>query len=277
MANQYGVDVGNTLLKATQIKKAQEEQKAQSFKNEQNNALLNYAQNPEDEQATKQMLLFNPELMKQTADAIGKMDENERKRAQDIALRLARIGAQVLESDDSAKTWEELKSGAPEQLQKQMGEYDPVKAKQLYFNGLSTAELTKNPDVVTFGGKDQMYRNGLMTGETTSSNVLSDRAGIEKERIKQSGENGLKTGDESLIARQVAQDFGGNYNPVTNEFIGLSAGDAKMARDISARASRIYANNNGKMTRLEAVQKAFQEQKGTQGQNKKTLGISWQK
>ena len=224
------------------------------------------------------MLLFNPELMKQTADAVGKMDENERKRSQQRALAMARVAKMAMDSPDPAAAWEKAKNDVPKSLAESMGDYSPSRATLMYYNGLTIDQLTRNPDVVTFGGKDQMYWNGLMTGETTSSNVLKDRAAMEREHIKQGGENGVKTGDESLIARQVAQDFGGTYNSVTNEIIGLSADDARMARDISARASRIYANNNGKMTRLEAVQKAFQEQIKAQGQKEdKKLNISWQK
>lgn len=271
-ANQYGVNLGEVFAQGEAIKKARADRQLAQQRNELASLRNSYAQNPNDEQLRKQLLIMDPEGMQQTADAVAQMDKNERERTQQRAVAMAKVARQALESDDPEKTWEELKADVPKSLQQRMGEYSPSKAKMMYYNGLSMAELAKNPDIKEFGSKEQKYQNGLLTGETTSANVLRDRAAIEKERIKQRGENGLKVADENYFARETARQFGGIVNPLTNEITGLNDNQAAAARDINANASRIYRESGGKLSRAEALRRAFQEQGGG-----KKLGISWQK
>ena len=114
------------------------------------------------------LLLTNPDLMKTYADAVGNMNENEREKVQQISLGLAKKAHLVMNSPDPALEWTRLYKSAPPHMQRALGErYSPVKVKEMFIDGMTMTELTKNPSAFEYGGEELLFRSGRSIGATT--------------------------------------------------------------------------------------------------------------
>lgn len=69
----------------------------------------------------------------------------------------------------------------------------------------------------------------------------------------------LQASDENAIFDYAASLFGGFYNPATGEFSGLSSEKSQKVLAIATRASQIFAENRGTVTRSSAVAEAARQ------------------
>lgn len=190
-ANQFGVDFGDALKTATEVNALNTKQNINSLRSQ-------FAQNPDDETLRKQLLIMDPEGMNKTAEAISKMDENQRKTAQGTALRFAHIGALVQESDNPQATWDEIKASSPEEIQQAMGDYSPLKTKQMYYNGMTVDQLFKNPEVATYGGNDYVFKNGRQVGKPTPSGKMIEMTNSNQQKdLDRQNKKDLKIMDDT--------------------------------------------------------------------------------
>lgn len=73
------------------------------------------------------------------------------------------------------------------------------------------------------------------------------------------GELSLKSADENAIYAQSGNLFGGMYDPVTGRFSGLDKTTAQKVQSIASRATRLYVQGRGSITRAESVASAARE------------------
>jgi hypothetical protein len=170
-ASQYGPNLAETYLAGEQILNSRANRKAAQAEAERqgrtNRLLDRYASG--DKSAKDELLLANPELMKKYADAIGKMDENERDRVKAMSEGMAKHAYLIMNSGNPESEWARLYQNAPSEVQAEMGErYDPAKVKEMYYNGMTVKEIIENPKKVTVGSKDMLFRHGRKIGEATS-------------------------------------------------------------------------------------------------------------
>ena len=76
---------------------------------------------------------------------------------------------------------------------------------------------------------------------------------------QQSKQFTLSASDENAITRQAASLFGGIVDPTTGQISGLKEGQAEKVQAISDRASRLFYESEGRMTRSEATSAAARE------------------
>jgi len=253
-ANQFGVDLGAAFAQAEQIKKAQADRQLSERKNALAQKRADYAANPQDESLRSQLLIEDPEGMRATAEAIGKMDENDRKRTELASLNLARYAKAAMDSQDPAATWAQTRESAPAEIQAKMGEYSPIKAKQMFYNSMTISELTKNPDVVKAGGYDQVYQHGEAIGKKTPSESMlkmkNDNEQRELDRqntrgnalIRSNGGGGSGKVSAAMLGelRRLSENVVGGIQ-VTDQDTGkstVSKGRADQASWVAARAER---------------------------------------
>lgn len=287
-ASQYGPNLAEAFLAGENIltnranrQVAQAEAKRQNRTNE---LLGKYAAG--DQSAKDELLLTNPDLMKKYADAVGKMDENQREKIKQFSAGLAKYAYLIMNSGNPESEWARLYQNAPQPVQEAMGQqYSPAAVKEMYINGMTMAELTKNPSVVEFGGKDMLFKGGQMLGSTTSGAMLrknidvgekaKDRAfqGSENQKNranmltrakisaggKVDGDTPLKSADESLMFRQAASMYGGTFDQNGN-LIALDPSVRPKVQQITTEATKIY--RQGGVSRSEAVSRAYENIEG---------------
>lgn len=82
----------------------------------------------------------------------------------------------------------------------------------------------------------------------------------EKSWAGKSGDfGGLKAADENAIYKQAASLFGGMYDPMSGRFSALSKDDAQRTQAIAERATRVFVDSGGSVTRSQAVTQAARE------------------
>lgn len=278
-ANQFGIDIGAALTQAEQIKKARADRQLSERKNALAQKRADYAANPQDESLRSQLLIEDPEGMKATAEAIGKMDENDLKRTELASLNLARYAKTAIDSPDPAATWAQIRDSAPAEIQAKMGEYSPIKAKQMFYNSMTISELVKNPDVVRAGGYDQVYQHGEAIGKKTpSENMLkmnNDNQQRELDRQNTRGNALIRSNGGGSSARpkdnaafsaqayRMAKDLVGGIYTV-DEDTGekrIDKGRADQASWIQTRALHNMSNNGGSLA--QNIRQAHQEMNAT--------------
>jgi hypothetical protein len=277
-ANQFGIDVGGLMDTANGAANLQKNMmvlgaaKRESDIQAAAGPLRQRIENG-DHSAASELLVLSPDEAAKYADSVTKMNENQRKQAEDNNNQIGAAAAAVLESDDPASMYNYVRAHVHPKLQAMMPEaYDPnwtthVLAQAKDFRAI----LTKNDqwNSYTVDGVTKVYKNGKPFDQGASEGSLNRKNAKDLKAMGEDGQGGIKSADESLITRQVTAAFGGIYNPMTGEVKFSDKSIGTKAQNTMARASAIFAK--GGITRSEAVSQALKEG----GASAKTVVNPW--
>jgi hypothetical protein len=107
-----------------------------------------------------------------------------------------------------------------------------------------------NPEQITFGGEDRLYKDGRQIESTTSNALLKQQAGG-------SGSD-FKSSDENLMYKQAAALFGGHTDPVTGQMKNILNSDVPKVQAIVTRAAELFQSGETQ-TRSQAVTEAARQ------------------
>lgn len=260
MANQYGIDLGEVYRTSEAVKSSRE--------NRANNALLMKWKGEDrgkaearatklnelrgaaatgDRQAMTNLVTFDPDEGAKMIDAFSKMDENQRAQAKDSIDKAGRIAAYVLQSENPEAAYQQALQFFPQELAKTMPQqYDPQFMQMQLARSQELDQLLENPELITVGDTDRLYRQGREVERTTSNALLKA-----KEKARSEG-GSVKSADESLIYRQAAELLGGLFDQQGN-LQNLDPDTRSKVQAIATEGAKIYAASNGSITRSEAA------------------------
>jgi hypothetical protein len=269
MANQFGIDMGEVYRTTEAVKGSRQQRKANAlaldWKKEdresarQRGQTLNQlrsrvaAGGEDGRQAERELIAFAPEEAVKVQEAFSNMDERQRKQAEESIETLGRTSAFILEGgtpEEQAQRYQRARQNlAPEIAAQMPEEYDP----NFVMMGLAQAreldDMLKNPDKITFGGEDRLYKDGQMIESTTSNALLKEQAGG-------SGTD-FKSSDENLMFRQAAELLGGIFDQQGN-LQNLNPENRSRVQAITTRAAQLYSQGQAK-TRSAAVTQAARQ------------------
>jgi len=270
MANQFGIDMGQVYRTTEAVKGSRQQRKANAlaldWKKEdresarQRGQTLNQlrsrvaAGGEDGRQAERELIAFAPEEAVKVQEAFSNMDERQRKQAEESIETLGRASAFILEGgtpEEQAQRYQRARQNVAPEIAAQMPEeYDP----NFVMMGLAQAreldDMLKNPEKITFGGEDRLYKDGQQIESTTSNALLRKQAG--------GGDGRMKPSDTNAIYRQAAAFFGGIADPVTGQMKNILQSDVPKAQAIAAEASRLFrtgeANDHSEAVSMAARQ-----------------------
>lgn len=269
MANQFGIDMGEVYRTTEAVKGSRQQRKANAlaldWKKEdreiarQRGQTLNQlrsrvaAGGEDGRQAERELIAFAPEEAVKVQEAFSNMDERQRKQAEESIETLGRTSAFILEGgtpEEQAQRYQRARQNVAPEIAAQMPEeYDP----NFVMMGLAQAreldDMLKNPDKITFGGEDRLYKDGQMIESTTSNALLKEQAGG-------SGTD-FKSSDENLMFRQAAELLGGIFDQQGN-LQNLNPENRSKVQAITTRAAQLYSQGQVK-TRSAAVTQAARQ------------------
>lgn len=281
--NWLGIDLGNTMLQAQRINKGrrEEEEAAAAQEREAQLAPLRAQAAQGDENALRQMAGMGAgDDAKQILDMIGTMDKQQRDRLKDENEKAGKMLAYVQQSQNPEETYLQVRAMiSPEAAESIPPEYNPHWVGMKLAQASTLDQMLSAPDKVTFGDQDILFKQGQEVGRATSqgernrqtseANALRTDARIREgwnraDARKMMGSGGAGGGpglqgvanaDENTIYKQVAQAFGGNYNPVTGTFSGLNKQQAAQVQAAADAAVSMYSE--GGASRTNAVTQAL--------------------
>lgn len=267
MANAFGIDLGQVYRTVEAVKGARQsrEQNAlmMDWKKEdreaarqRGNALseLRSKASTGDQHAMQQLNAFDPEEAKKMLDSFNAMDERQRKQAQDNIDAVGKMSAYVLQSENPEQTYQLARqSVSPELAAKMPEQYDPNFLQMQLARARQIDDLLKNPERMTFGTEDRLYKDGRVIESTTSSQELDRRTSRQNALTRASGDGGLKSTDESLMYRQAGELLGGLFDQQGN-LQNLDPSTRSKVQAIATEAAKIYSQ--GGVTRSQAVTQA---------------------
>jgi hypothetical protein len=269
MANQFGIDMGEVYRTTEAVKGSRQQRKANALAMDwekedresarQRGQTLNQlrsrvaAGGEDGRQAERELIAFAPEEATQVQEAFSNMDERQRKQAEESIETLGRTSAFILEGrtpEEQAQRYQRARQNVAPEIAAQMPEeYDP----NFVMMGLAQAreldDMLKNPDKITFGGEDRLYKDGQMIESTTSNALLKEQAGG-------SGTD-FKSSDENLMFRQAAELLGGIFDQQGN-LQNLNPENRSKVQAITTRAAQLYSQGQAE-TRSAAVTQAARQ------------------
>jgi hypothetical protein len=286
MANQYNINYGEILRDAEAIKNSRygrnrsKRQDARQVKKDARQDVLNQRQDEEfaygKQKRSKQDA--RQDILNQRADSAYE-NSQEQQQYQQGKAQLTEFGSMINYIEKAPimmrqKAWDDVRGSLSPSGQ----ENTPQQYDQDWLN-LTKARVQKQAQDLT--ANEQLARDKF--DEAKKQSVIKNKAserdfayGKEQDTIKQKAANKeslegggfeLKSGDESNVSRSVAQALGGFMDRDGN-ITGLKKGIAEDVLDISARASRIFKDAKGKITRNEASQNAVKEYQKNQKNQK---------
>lgn len=258
-ANQFGIDLGEAIGQAQTIKRNSLLLQKATREEDTANKLISARQRLAngDQSAMSDMLVLSPEETHQYSNAIGRMDENQRKQSEENLHQVGAMAATILHSENPEQAYQwvktqvspEIASTMPDQYDQNWVAYHLAAAK----DGMTLlGKMTGPPTKITVGTEDVVYdKNGKEIARTKSGEQVRH----DKAQSQRAGE--LKSADESLINKEVSQTFGGIYNPMTGEVKFSDPQAGQKAQQITADAVKIYQNGGGRISRSEAVRQAM--------------------
>lgn len=267
MANAFGIDLGQVYRTAEAVKGARQsrEQNAlmMDWKREdreaarqRGNALadLRSKASAGDPQAMQELNAFDPEEAKKMLDSLSKMDERQRQQTQENIDAIGKMSAYVLQSENPEQAYELARqSVSPELAAKMPEQYDPNFLQMQLARARQVDELLQNPERMTFGTEDRLYKDGRVIERTTSSQELDRQTSRQNALTRASGDGGLKSADESLMYRQAGELLGGLFDQQGN-LQNLDPATRGKVQSIATEAAKIYSQ--GGVTRSQAVTQA---------------------
>lgn len=262
MANQYGIDLGEVYRTAEAVKGSREtrennallmkwkveDRAKESAKASKLNELRGAAATG-DRKALVNLVTLDPEEGKKVIEAFSQMDESQRAQIKDNVDKVGRMAAFVLQSQDPEGAYQRVLQLLPPEMAAQAPkQYDPQFVQLQLAQAQEMDDLLQNPELITVGTTDRLYRHGKEL-ERTQSNALL------KAQEKANGEGGVKSADESLIYRQAAELMGGVFDQQGN-LQNLDPDTRGKVQAIATEGARIYQQSGGKITRSEAATQA---------------------
>ncbi|MGM0614762.1 MAG: hypothetical protein ACQES7_04285 [Pseudomonadota bacterium] len=279
MANALGIDLGQVYQTAEAVKGMQmnrQDREAARERGQAVNALRGRAVGEGgkiNKEAMGEFVAFAPEEAKQLMDAIGSMDEREREAMQERVDTLGRVAAYIRSSDNPEQAYQTAKQNLNPEVAGNMPEqYDPNFVEMGLARAREIDDMLANPQLVTVGAEDRLYKDGQVLERTTSSaergrqtsraNALTSAATSRANALTRaegdSGPQRLKSADTNAIYRQAAGIFGGTFDPTTGRVSGLDPSQSAKVQSVSERASEVYANGDSN-THAGAVARAARE------------------
>lgn len=267
MANAFGIDLGQVYRTVEAVKGARQsrEQNAlmMDWKKEdrdaarqRGNALaeLRSKASAGDPQAMQELNAFDPEEAKKMLESLSKMDERQRKQTQENIDAVGKMSAYVLQSENPEQAYQLARqSVSPELAAKMPEQYDPNFLQMQLARARQVDELLQNPERMTFGTEDRLYKDGRVIERTTSSQELDRQTSRQNALTRASGDGGLKSADESLMYRQAGKLLGGLFDQQGN-LQNLDPATRGKVQSIATEAAKIYSQ--GGVTRSQAVTQA---------------------
>jgi len=269
MANQFGIDMGEVYRTTEAVKGSRQQRKANALaldwkkedreKARQRGQTLSslrsrVAAGGEDgRQAERELIAFAPEEATQVQEAFKNMDERQRKQMEENVETLGRVSTFILQGgtpEEQAQRYQRARQNlAPEIAANMPEEYDPNFVQMGLARARELDDMLKNPEQITFGGEDRLYKDGQMIESTTSSALLEEQAGG-------SGTD-FKSSDENLMFRQAAELLGGIFDQQGN-LQNLNPENRSKVQAITTRAAQLYSQGQAE-TRSAAVTQAARQ------------------
>lgn len=267
MANAFGIDLGQVYQTVEAVKGARQSRENNALMmgwkkedrdaaRQRGNALseLRSKASTGDQQAMQQLNAFNPEEAKKMLDSLSKMDERQRQHTQENIDAVGKMSAYVLQSENPEQAYQLARqSVSPELAVKMPEQYDPNFLQMQLARARQVDELLQNPERMTFGTEDRLYKDGRVIERTTSSQELDRKTSRQNALTRASGEGGLKSADESLMYRQAGELLGGLFDQQGN-LQNLDPSTRGKVQSIATEAAKIYSQ--GGVTRSQAVTQA---------------------
>lgn len=267
MANAFGIDLGQVYRTVEAVKGARQSRESNALMmdwkkedrdaaRQRGNALseLRSKASAGDQQAMQELNAFDPEEAKKILDSLSKMDERQRQQTQENIDAVGKMSAYVLQSENPEQAYQLARqSVSPELAAKMPEQYDPNFLQMQLARARQVDELLKNPERMTFGTEDRLYKDGQVVERTTSSQELDRQTSRQNALTRASGDGSLKSADESLMYRQAGELLGGLFDQQGN-LQNLDPATRGKVQSIATEAAKIYSQ--GGVTRSQAVTQA---------------------
>lgn len=227
LANQFGINYGNILATAENIKTARA------------NRIAAEAEQRMGQQKLDAIAARDPEALLALGDAksaltllnyLEKADKTSIDRTRRQSEMLGQAAAIVLQSPNPEETYQMVLQHLPADMRAQAPDtYDPNFVRLIAAQSLKVKDILDNPEA--FGGKPK------------AKDTATD----------------IKAADENAIYKYAAQLYGGFYDPATGQFSGLDADKATKIQSIATEAVRLMRAEG--LDRHEAVTKAARKAK----------------
>lgn len=263
MANAFGIDLGEVYRTSEAIKSSKQRRnllaKEDQLRDEdrasarERGATLNSLRSKAvtgDKQAMRGLISFDPKEAEAVMDALSKMSTEQREQMKENVETLGRISAYIMNSPNPEQAYQRARLNVSPDIAKNMPEqYDPNFVQLGLARARELDDMLANPDKITFGNEDRLYKDGRMVESATSSQEL-DRQN--KLRTGGSG-GGTKSADESLMYRQAAELLGGLFDQQGN-LQNLDPNTRGKVQAIATEAAKLYTE--GGRTRSQSVTEA---------------------
>jgi len=270
MANQFGIDMGQVYKTTEAVKGSRQTRKANAlamdWKKEDRESARQRSQTinqlrtkvaaggEEGKQAERQLIAFAPAEATKVQEAFANMDKRQRKQASENVETLGRVSTFVLEGqtvEEQSQRYQRARANlAPEIVANMPEEYDPNFVQIGLARARELEDMLGNPEQITFGGEDRLYKDGRQIESTTSNALLKQQAGG-------SGSD-FKSSDENLMYKQAAALFGGHTDPVTGQMKNILNSDVPKVQAIVTRAAELFQSGETQ-TRSQAVTEAARQ------------------
>lgn len=269
MANQFGIDMGEVYRTTEAVKGSRQQRKtnelALDWKKEDREQARQRGQTlsslrsrvaaggEDGRQAERELIAFAPEEATQVQEAFKNMDERQRKQMEENVETLGRVSTFILQGgtpEEQEQRYQRARQNmAPEIAANMPEEYDPNFVQMGLARARELDDMLKNPEKITFGGEDRLYKNGQEIESATSNALLKEQAGG-------SGTD-FKSSDENLMFRQAAELLGGIFDQQGN-LQNLNPENRSKVQAITTRAAQLYSQGEAQ-TRSAAVTQAARQ------------------
>lgn len=167
-ANQYGIDLGSVLTQAATIKEAKAKSDVLQRRNELSKQVA--GEGTLDSGAIRAWAALDPEGFQGFAAGMKTWSDAQKQQADKNVETMGLAALRVRNAPDEQKesTYQYIRSQFGSDVQQGMPEkYDPNWVDWQYTRAVGMMQMIENPEVLTVGGYDQMYKNGEAVGNRT--------------------------------------------------------------------------------------------------------------
>lgn len=251
---------------ALSLRKYQE----QSKRREETAKLRGEALDEQTPAAIKALIKADPKNGQEVIRALTMMDERNRDQvryqSEQTAKQMAWVEAADTEAEKSQRfdqIIDAMEKAGRQDAAQYRGKYSPALVENWMIKALSVDDLAKQMrfgqlKVAEKDGKP-VYIQTSPAGKTRIAPVPEGVRPTQKEFAGTASGGGLKASDTNAIHRQATALYGGIIDPASGKVTGLNPDQERNVQAISSRASRIYADGQGKVTHSEAVAEAARE------------------
>jgi hypothetical protein len=276
MANKYGIDMGSILgnveaIKGSRIKNQsgqidldekrlmiEQRPAKQAAEQKRQNVLTGLRQSAAggSQADAQQLISLDPKNGPKFMEAVYNADKNQLEAMKRNVDEMGTISAFVMEGktpEEQASRYSRARQSLSTEVQASMPEqFDPNFVSLSLARAIPMEKILENPKAVNFGSEDILYKSGQELERTASQNSLNAKS-------KALGGGGksfkISSADESLMDRKVVGLLGGIMDQDGNITV-LDPEKANLVVSISTEAANIFAKENGRITRGEAVKLA---------------------